>query len=232
MRSIATGTTALALASLLAACSAPPRAAEADLEAPPAAAPPAAPAQRTPPPPSSSPMSYERGPSEPFSFKNVTLDAEWIPAMWVTTDIDDKGTAATRAELDTGSGVALRAGLGSNQQNIGLLYMGTWHDEKTTGRGASTQSLLLDFLYRAPIPEMNNQVWFEVDAGLGGTDLEFDSDQIDSKLTGSALLHGDLEFRITRAFTVAAGFGGFIWGDPGDTVAYGTYVTLGVKLLF
>jgi hypothetical protein len=152
--------------------------------------------------------------------------------MWVTADVDTNGASGTRGDLDTGEGVALRAGLGSNQQNIGLLYMGTWHDEQTTDRGASTQSLLLDFLFRAPIAGMNNTVWFEVDAGLGVAELSFDSPQLDNQTTGSALLHGDLEFRITRALALAAGGGGFIWGHFGDTIAYGTYITVGVKLIF
>jgi hypothetical protein len=223
----------IGLAVLITGCSATPRSAAPAADPPPAAAVSTASTQvRSPPSDPDYRMSYERGPSEPFAWKNLTFDAAWIPAMWVTADVDQDGSSGIRGDLDTGSGVALRAGLGSSQQNIGLLYMGTWHEEQTTGRGASTQSLLIDFLYRAPIPEMNNTVWFEVDAGIGGAELEFDSPQFDTQVTGSALLHGDLEFRISRALTLAAGGGGFIWGHPGDTIAYGTYITLGVKLLF
>lgn len=174
----------------------------------------------------------ERDSSGRFGFQRLTLDAEWIPVIWVTADVEQNGNSTTRADLDTGTGLALRAGMGTEQQNIGLLYMGTWADEKTTGRGAETRSLLLDFLYRAPIPETGGAVWFSVDAGLGGAELLFDSDKFDDVVTGAALLHGDLEFRITRVFTVAAGLGGFIWGHPGQTDAYGTYVTLGLKLIF
>jgi hypothetical protein len=174
----------------------------------------------------------ERDSEGRFAFERLTIDAEWIPAMWVTLDVEQNGNTATRGDLDNGSGVLLRAGMGTTSQNIGVLYMGTWHDEKTTGRGASTQSLLLDFLYRAPIPETGGAVWFEADAGVGGTEIQFDSDQLDDQLTGSALLHGDLEFRVTRAFTIAAGLGVFIWGHPGDTAAYGSYLTLGAKLIF
>jgi hypothetical protein len=152
--------------------------------------------------------------------------------MWVTADVDQDGVSGTRGDLDTGSGIALRAGFGSNQQNIGVLYMGTWHDEAVSGRGASTQQLLLDFLYRAPIAEMNGLVWFEVDAGVGGAELAFDSDQFDRQVTGSGLLHGDLEFMLGRNLCLAVGGGGFIWGNFGDTIAYGTYITVGAKLLF
>jgi hypothetical protein len=173
----------------------------------------------------------ERDSSGRFAFERFSFDAEWIPAIWVTADIEQNGST-TRADFDTGSGLALRAGMGTDQQNIGVLYIGSWADEKTTGRGAETRSLLLDFLYRAPIPETGGAIWFAVDAGLGATELRFDSNQFDDVVTGAALLHGDLEFRITRAFTVAAGLGGFIWGHFGDTEAYGSYVTLGAKLIF
>jgi len=249
---------AVALAALLAGCSAapprPPSAAEcaspaAELAADPISEPLAAPFTEpyagfsldpihaeqdrdAIPPPMDTRMSYERGPSERFNWGHVTLDAEWIPAMWVTADVDSDGVSGTRGDLDTGSGIALRAGFGSNQQNIGVLYMGTWHDEVVSGRGASTQQLLLDFLYRAPVAEMNGLVWFEVDAGVGGAELAFDSDQFDRQVTGSALLHGDLEFMLGRKFCLAVGGGGFIWGNFGDTIAYGTYITLGAKLLF
>jgi len=222
------------LAALLAGCSAaPPRPPSAPECATPVSEPPAAEQGRDSiPPPMDTRMSYERGPSERFNWGHVTLDAEWIPAMWVTADVDSDGVSGTRGDLDTGSGIALRAGFGSNQQNIGVLYMGTWHDEVVSGRGASTQQLLLDFLYRAPVAEMNGLVWFEVDAGVGGAELAFDSDQFDRQVTGSALLHGDLEFMLGRNFCLAVGGGGFIWGNFGDTIAYGTYITLGAKLLF
>lgn len=167
-----------------------------------------------------------------LSFKRFSFDAEWIPAMWVTADVDQKGNSQTRGDLDTGSGLALRAGMGNEQQNIGVLYLGSWHDEQTTGRGAKTQSLLLDFLYRAPLPETGGAIWLEADAGLGGTEIQFDSAQFDDQVTGAALLHGDLEFRVTRVFSLAAGLGVFIWGHPGDTIAYGSYVTVGAKLVF
>ena len=250
------GGAGLGLALLLAGCSAvpPARPDPAPLATPPATPPPESPAPASEPserdaivvvttPASSSDFlatapqadlssMSERDSTGRFAFERLTIDAEWIPAMWVTLDVEQNGNTATRGDLDNGSGVALRAGLGTTSQNIGLLYMGTWHDEKTTGRGASTQSLLLDFLYRAPVPDTSGVVWFEADAGLGGTEIQFDSDQIDDEVTGAALLHGDLEFRVTRAFTIAAGLGVFIWGHPGDTAAYGSYLTLGAKLIF
>jgi len=222
------------LAALLAGCSAaPPRPPSAPECATPAAEPAAAEQDRDSiPPPMDTRMSYERGPSERFNWGHVTLDAEWIPAMWVTADVDSDGVSGTRGDLDTGSGIALRAGFGSTQQNIGVLYMGTWHDEAVSGRGATTQQLLLDCLYRAPIADMNGLVWFEVDAGVGVAELAFDSDQFDRQTTGSGLLHGDLEFRLGRNLCLAVGGGGFIWGNFGDTIAYGSYVTLGAKLNF
>lgn len=184
------------------------------------------------PPPADTRMSYERGPSEAFNWGHFSLDAAWIPAMWVTADVDADGVSGTRGDLDTGEGISLRAGFGSTQQNIGVLYMGTWHDEQTTGRGASTQQLLIDFLYRAPIPEMNGLVWFEVDGGLGGVELQWDSPALGDEVTGSALLHGDLEFRLGKAMWIGLGGGGFVWGHFGDTIAYGTWVDLGVKFIF
>lgn len=184
------------------------------------------------PPPMDTRMSYERNNSEPFSFGHFTLDAEWIPAMWVTADVDVNGPNGSRSDLDTGSGVLFRAGLGSTTQNIGIQYMETWHDEMTGGHSATTQQLLLDFLYRAPLPGLSNLVWLEVDAGLGGARLAFAGNALEDNVTGSALLHGDLEFRVAPALALAVGGGAFVWGHFGDTLAYGSYVTLGAKLIF
>jgi hypothetical protein len=200
----------------------------------------------TTPPPSATPVTqdvfqsqsperrsiFPPGPSEPFGFDRLSAEVQWIPAMWITPDIDGDANPALEADLSPGMGVAARVGMGTRDQNIGLLFMGTEHDEQVTDRGSSVRTICLDFLYRGPVADTRNAIWFAVAAGVGGSQIEFDGSAFDTVTTGAALLRGELEFRVLDPMSISAGLGGFVLGHPGDTVAYGTFLELGLKVVF
>jgi hypothetical protein len=172
----------------------------------------------------------EREPVKPFGIDQVHLDAFWIPALWIRVDEKESGPTSTeRADLDTGTGFGVRAGVGTDQQSIGLMYVASYHDEDTTDSNASTQALYLDFEYRAPIAVRS--VMFEVGGGFGAAWLEFGR-LFDNDVEGAFTLHGMLRFNITDNIALTTGMGGFLFGHFGDTVAYGTWLMAGAGLSF
>jgi hypothetical protein len=167
----------------------------------------------------------------PFGLDHVRLDAFFIPAFWITADEKvDTSFGSDRADLDTGTGFGLRAGVGSEHQSIGLMYVASFHEEETSDSDASTQALYLDFAYHNDVGGVRGAT-FEVGAGLGVAHLEFDR-EFDTETEGAFNLHGMLKFAVTDNFSVDAGLGGFVFGHFGDTVAYGTWLMVGASLAF
>jgi hypothetical protein len=188
--------------------------------------------QSEPPPPRDQRSTFTSGPSEPFRFQRPSVEVQYLPAVWITPDVDDDKFTGKEPDLSTGQGVFARAGLGSNQQNIGLSYFGSWFDENESDHDARIDAVQLDFQFRAPLPEGGGIGWFSVAAGLGAAELSFSGSAFDDETTGIASLRGELEFRVVDPLTLSAGFGGLILGVPGDTVAYGTFLMVGAKLIF
>lgn len=169
---------------------------------------------------------------EPKVLDHVTVEAGYVPVMWINADVESESRSIGSPDLDPGSGVTARAGLGTKEQNIGLLYLGTWHDENRAHVDATTQSLLLDFLYRSPLTSLGEEATFSLSIGLGMAQLAFDGPYYDDHTTGAVQMRTDVEYPVARPLTLSAGFAGFLWGQPGETVAYGTYFTVGAKLVF
>jgi hypothetical protein len=177
------------------------------------------------------PESSRRESETPFGLDHVRLDAFFIPAFWITADEDHSTPTGTdRADLDTGTGFGLRAGVGSEHQSIGLMFVTSFHEEETSDSDASTQALYLDFAYHDAIVGVRGAT-FEVGAGLGVARLEFDR-EFDTSTEGAFNLHGMLKFAVTENFGLGAGLGGFLFGHFGDTVAYGTWLMVGASLAF
>jgi hypothetical protein len=177
------------------------------------------------------PESSRRESEAPFGLDHVRLDAFFVPAFWITADEDKSTPTGTdRADLDTGAGFGLRAGVGSEHQSIGLMYVASFHEEETSDSDASTQALYLDFAYHNEVGGVRGAT-FEVGAGLGVARLEFDR-EFDTDTEGAFNLHGMLKFAVTDNFGVGAGLGGFLFGHFGDTVAYGTWIMVGASLVF
>jgi hypothetical protein len=62
--------------------------------------------------------------------------------------------------------------------------------------------------------------------------MEFERPEFDDRTTGAANLRMDLEYAFTRRFALEAGLGGLMFGRPGDTEGYGTFLEFGVRVSF
>jgi hypothetical protein len=199
--------------------------------------PPAEPQATGPQPP---PKTTRRGPSaigwsepsRPFAFESPTIDVQWIPAFWITPDVESDAAPGVDADLEAGTGGAARIGMGTREQDIGLLYTTTWHDERASDTRARTHALYVDFVYRTFVPDSGNAIGVAVAAGLGGARLDFDDNAFESSVEGAAQIRGEAEFHVADPLVVSAGLGLFLWGHPGDTVAYGSWLTVGIKVIF
>lgn len=170
--------------------------------------------------------------TRPFSFREFEVEAFWLPAVWAKLDFDDDQAPTSSADLDTGSGFAGRIAMGTGQESIGILYTQSMQDEETTRTDVRSQQACLDCLYRSPLADLGGAVWLQAAGGFGLAWVDFDDDRFDSYVTGAAELRFALEFHVTRQFALTGGIMGFLWGEPGDTKAYGTAATLGASLVF
>ena len=167
--------------------------------------------------------------SSSLSLNRLHADAFWVPAIWIEPDLDDE--PMPEPDLDTGSGLGLRLSMQGRNQGVGLLYVTTWHDKRATGTSAQTHSLYADFMARERIYGGTPRTYLAFDGGLGLAWLDFDG-PFDESVTGAIQLRGMLEMELGRSFGLQGGIAGFLWGYPGETVAYGSYIFLGAELIF
>jgi hypothetical protein len=163
--------------------------------------------------------------------ERFTAEVFWLPAVWL--EVDEKNRLAPNAAADVaiGSGVGMRAAIGNKDQSIGLLYMGTFHDENTTGANVRTDSIYLDFDVAMPAVPDTNAVLVRAGAGVGVAFVEFNQSFDDASTLAFNLRLG-LDYQPSPRVSLGVGLGGFIWGNPGDTVAFGSFVLLGGTLSF
>lgn len=195
----------------LAACSLPSRRAAA-----PAAAPPASTAEpRT--------GSGEWG-------DRVLFDAVWTPAVWLESDSGDENAVFRAIGSADGSGYGLRAAVGNREQSIGLLYHGL--DLEADDGDLLVHQALLDFDVRLALAEGGGSFHVLAGAGIGGVWLDLDRGREKPSVEGASQLRLGLGFAPSRWFAAHAGLGGLLYGHPGDTKAYGSFLMIGATLTF
>ena len=163
--------------------------------------------------------------------ERFTAEVFWLPAVWL--EVDEKNRLAPNADADVaiGSGVGMRAAVGNKDQSIGLLYMGTFHDENTTGASVRTDSIYLDFDVAMPAVPDTTAVLVRAGAGVGVAFISFDRGFDDASTLAFNLRLG-LDYQPSPRVSFGVGLGGFLWGNPGDTVAFGSFVLVGGALTF
>jgi hypothetical protein len=182
------------------------------------------------PPSSAMPSFQEPRPSEHGTFgERFTAEVFWLPAVWL--EVDQKNQLSTKPDVAVGSGVGMRAAVGNKDQSIGLLYMGSFHDENTTNASVRTDSVYLDFDVAMPAVPDTNTVLVRAGAGVGVAFIGFERG-FDDASTLAFNLRLALDYRPSPRVAFGVGLGGFYWGTPGDTVAFGTFVLLGGTLTF
>ena len=163
--------------------------------------------------------------------ERFTADVFWLPAVWLEVDEKNKLAQNTAADVAIGSGVGMRAAVGNKDQSIGLYYMGTFHDENTADASVRTDSIYLDFDAVTPALPDTNALLVRAGAGVGVAFVSFDR-AFDNASTLAFNLRLGLDYQPSPRVALGVGLGGFLWGTPGDTVAFGSFVLLGGTLTF
>lgn len=160
----------------------------------------------------------------------VVAEASVMPAFWMRFDRDDDDPAAR--SLDTvGPGWTTRVGLGNVDQSIGLLYQGAFTEEEDGDAEVDVHALYLDFDASIPVEPDPELMLVRAAAGVGMVHLDSPDRTLDTT-TGAVNLRLQLELRPTRVLAFMVGGGGFAFGRPGESVAFGTFVDLGLRVTF
>lgn len=160
----------------------------------------------------------------------VVADLSVLPAFWLRFDRDDGDPTAR--ELDTvGPGYAARLGLGNVDQSIGILYQTAFTEEEDGDTEVDLHAIYLDFDASIPVEPDPELMFVHAAAGVGMVHVDSPDSRIDTT-TGAANLRLQLELRPTRRLALFVGGGGFAFGHPGESTAFGTFVDLGLRLTF
>ena len=176
------------------------------------------------------PQSYARS-GRSTAPGGIYTEAFWVPAAFVTLDTDGD-LNAPNPKLETGQGFGVGAGVSNGDQGVGLLYIGTFHDNERTSGSTEMHSFLADFRARGLIwHEGDNDGYLHFTAGGGVTDIQTPTG-FRNETEGIIQMRGLLELEFNHRFSFHLGGGGFLFGHPGETVGYGSWVMAGGGLRF
>jgi len=163
----------------------------------------------------------------------IYLEAYSHPVVQITADEDAKepgGGFELEADLRTGDGYGVAAGVHVEGFGLGLLYLTSEHTERFTEVAADFHGAFVearasgrhDFGWAA------GSLGLGLGVGFGGVDFEDvfrDSGGTALEARLSAGLH-------LRHVGLEIGGGAFSWGEPGETVGTGTYLAAGITFWF
>jgi len=168
------------------------------------------------------------------SSSRLNFSGFYIPLMGISEDVDGSepgGGIEFDADLNTGHGYGVRAGLESDEGKfgIGLLYITSEHQERWLDSDVTTHSGYLDLYGRRYI---SDTIFLEADFAAGGAVFDFKENVYDDTGGGALLARGSLGWSATDNIDLHIGGGGFMWGWPGETVGKGGFFTTGVSVRF
>jgi hypothetical protein len=165
--------------------------------------------------------------------ERYVLEAAVIPAAWLTRDRD--GVSSNPDQVDA-AGVQLRGAIGNFDQTVGLIAQGFRADDAAFDADGvysfDAFVFALDGDVRTPVdPDNPGGFFLRAGGGFGLSWLDANGDR-DPNAQLSAQLRLGMEFQLTPGFLLQTDFGGIVFGHPGETEAYGMFVTLGGGLVF
>lgn len=168
---------------------------------------------------------YERGEAGRGTWGDrILVEPMVIPAAWLQRDRDG---GATAIDAGNGFGYGLRGAVGNRDQSIGLLYQGLHTDEDEM----DVHALGLDVDVRRALDDGTDLFFVKAGVALGGCWLDVVADDTLSSAAMAQLRLG-IEFQPTSRFALDANLGGVVFGHPGETEVYGTFLTIGAVLVF
>lgn len=160
----------------------------------------------------------------------LLLEAAWLPAAWFQLDSDDPLVPSNDLGSVDGDGYSARAAIGNRDQSIGVLYQGFQLSNDLTD--VDVDSVYLDFDVRIPLEDGGGNFDLVVGAGVGTAMLDVSGGNGGTIREGAGQLRFLLSFHPTRTLSFEFGGGGLVYGHPGDTEAFGTFLQFGATLAF
>jgi hypothetical protein len=162
--------------------------------------------------------------------ERILVEGQYLPAAWLEFDDDTSSAPSAVDGSADGDGYGGRFAIGNKDQSIGAMYQG--FDLSGDIGTIRIDSLYVDFDVRVPLSEGGGNFSLLIGAGLGGARFDYDNGAGGVDNEGAAQLRAVLNFNPSRAFSFDVGFGGVIYGHPGETEAYGSYVLVGMTTAF
>lgn len=162
--------------------------------------------------------------------ERVVVEASAIPAAWLRLDSDDNTPGAPDPGEADGFGFGGRVAVGNKDQSIGALYQGL---ELSGDFGdVTSHALFADFDVRVPLRDAGGVFSLLVGAGLGAARFDSGLAGAGPDTEGAAQLRFVLECNALKNLSFDLGAGGVVYGHPGETEAYGTFVLAGLTVTF
>jgi hypothetical protein len=161
------------------------------------------------------------------------VEGFWVPVLAMQGDIDSdepEGGVEFEADVESGPGWGVRYDLVNTESRtaFGGLYIGTSHTERQTGRDVDVHAAYVtvsgDF-------EPVEGILTRVTLGAGGVVVDF-SQSFDDTGGGALMIAGGFGLEVTESLRAGIDGGGFLWGYPGETIAYGGFCTLSLACRF
>lgn len=168
----------------------------------------------------------------------LELSAYYAPWVRIRTDVSDdafgeRNLAEARIRDDDGFGIRLGTPATGDpwQASFGLGYGFSEHRERTTDLFAQVHSWFLDARAAYVLLSEEGQILIGADIGVGGMLLDFEKGTPDTG--GAAFKVGPfVGIKVADRIEVDLEPGFFLAGYPTNTVLYGGYLALGLRVTF
>ena len=155
--------------------------------------------------------------------ERVLFEATAAPVALLTRDFDGLPDNS-RSEDATGWGV--RAGIGDLERSAGVLFQSFRSD----GDLLDADVVSLDFDVRTSLESEVPMLFMRAGASVGVAFLDTVGIESDSELATQLRL--GIDFQPSPRFLLDMSIGGIVFGTPGETEGYGSFLSVGGALVF
>jgi hypothetical protein len=155
--------------------------------------------------------------------ERVVVDGIAIPVAQLTLDFDG---LADNSRSEDGSGYGARVGIGDAERSAGVMFQALRSDDDLLDANV----VLFDFDVRASLESEVPMFFARAGAGIGIGWLDTTGDDAGGRLASQLRL--GLDFQPVPWFAVNTSICGILFGSPGETEAYGTFLSVGAVLVF
>lgn len=174
---------------------------------------------------------------------SLYLEAIHVPTFRLRADREDINNYSIGPALDysleTGRGYGIAVGvLGSGMGDepaalIDVLYLNAKNTEKDLGFTLETHAMYLEFGGATSEPLSHHVMAFaDLRIGVGGAYFVYPSGVAKDNREGAIAIRGQFGLEFYQSLQLSLGFGVYMWGYPGETVAQGDFSTLQLGLRF